>query len=177
MLTVAPGWTYALHLPHDPRAPRIARTTLRAVLDSHAMGELAEIAELLASELVTNAYRHTDGPSSMRLRGSAGGRLRVTVRDTDPTVPAPFDRSPHSAGVAIAADAAGAPETAAGTAEAPDTEADGGRGLEIVRLCADNWGSCLLGSGRDDNGRPGRGPRGKLLWVELVQRTRFVMAA
>ncbi|MFI1955035.1 ATP-binding protein [Streptomyces xinghaiensis] len=159
MLTVAPDWAYALQLPHDPRAPRIARTTLRAVLDGHGLDDLADTAELLASEMVTNAYRHTGGPSSMRLRGLPDGRLRITVRDTDPTVPPPFDKPPCPG---------------AGTgADVVDVEAENGRGLHLVRLWADNWGSCLLG----DGDHPWPGPRGKLLWIELVRRERFTMAA
>ncbi|GAA3792509.1 hypothetical protein ACFS5L_12200 [Streptomyces phyllanthi] len=60
MVTVSPSptpaWSYALHLPHDPRAPRVARMTLRAVLPAYGISELLDTAELLASELVTNAY-------------------------------------------------------------------------------------------------------------------------
>ncbi|MFD7815870.1 ATP-binding protein [Streptomyces sp. NPDC059785] len=61
MVTVSPPYTrtYALHLPHDPRAPRVARMTLRAVLPAYGLTELLDTAELLASELTTNAYRHT----------------------------------------------------------------------------------------------------------------------
>ena len=54
--TVSPPWTYTLQLPQDPRAPGVARVTLRNVLRVHGMPELTEVAELLASELVTNAY-------------------------------------------------------------------------------------------------------------------------
>src|SRR5207249_791784 len=70
MATVSPQepWAYTLQLPHDPRAPRIARTTLRAILASHDLAHITDMAELLACELVTNAYLHSDGPSSMRLR-------------------------------------------------------------------------------------------------------------
>ncbi|GHG72523.1 ATP-binding protein [Streptomyces griseocarneus] len=116
MATVSPSqpWTYTLELPHDPRSPGVARLALRAVLDSHGMSEIAETAELLASELVTNAYVHTEGPCSLRLRGREGERVRVTVWDTSPVVPS---------------------ERAAG----PDSEA--GRGLMLVREWADDWGN------------------------------------
>lgn len=139
MATVAPPWAYTLQLPHDPRAPGIARCTLRAVLRSHGMAQLTDTAELLASELVTNAHLHSSGPYALRLSAADADRLRVGVWDTNPDIPAPFgDALPGPGG---------------------DSLAESGRGLELVRLCADGWGSYLLGSGP-----AGRG--GKLLWVE-----------
>lgn len=156
-----PAWSYALHLPHDPRAPRIARMTLRAVLPAYGMGELLDTAELLASELVTNAYRHTRGPAFLRLRGLDGldveprNGVRVTVWDTDPHVPSPFDKPPAHRS------SSGAGQ---GQVEQPDERSLGGRGLLLVREWADRWGGCLLG---DD--LFGRG--GKLLWFELESRS------
>lgn len=88
--TVAPPWTYTLQLPQDPRAPGVARHTLRHVLRAHGMSELAETAELLASELVTNAYQHSSGPYSLRMRDAGRSRVRLGVWDTDPRIPAPF---------------------------------------------------------------------------------------
>jgi anti-sigma regulatory factor (Ser/Thr protein kinase) len=87
-------WVYALRLPHDPRAARVARMTVRAALDGHGRHELLDTVELLASELVTNAYRHTAGPCSLRLTALGDGRLRVGVWDADPYVPAPFAGPP-----------------------------------------------------------------------------------
>lgn len=100
--------------------------------------------ELLVSELVTNAYRHTAGPCSLRLTALGDGRLRVGVWDGDPYVPAPF---------------AGPP---AGRAVPAPPGADGGRGLHLVREYADVWGGWSLG---ERDGLPGRGA-GKLLWFE-----------
>ncbi|WP_455360600.1 ATP-binding protein [Streptomyces sp. SYSU K21746] len=143
MATVSPPWAYTLQLPHDPRAPGIARSTLRAVLRTHGMAELTDTAELLASELVTNAHRYSDGPYMLRLRAMERRRLRVSVWDTNPHIPAPFgDGIP-----------AGPP---AGLAER-------GRGLHLVRQCADNWGAYRLGD-------PASGRAGKLLWVECEPR-------
>ncbi|MEV2255350.1 ATP-binding protein [Streptomyces sp. NPDC050147] len=145
MVTVAPpqGWSYALHLPRDPRAPRVARMTLRAALTGHGMGELLDVAELLTSEMVTNAYRHTKGPSSLRLRSVRGGRLRVGVWDSNPHIPEPFDKPPG---------AFGAPPAPA--------DSDSGRGLFLVRQCADAWGGWPLGDQLFGSG-------GKLLWFEV----------
>ncbi|MGW2117230.1 ATP-binding protein [Streptomyces zhihengii] len=123
--TVSPSWAYALRLPQDPRAPGVARQALRAVLGAHRLGPLVDTAELLASELVTNALRHTDGPYGLRLTGPERGRLRLGVWDSSPEVPPPF---------------AGLPRRAA-----PDDE--GGRGLRIVAVCADAWGATALPQG------------------------------
>ncbi|MFE6159137.1 ATP-binding protein [Streptomyces sp. NPDC056486] len=134
-------------MPHDPRAPRIARQTLRAVLSGYGLGELTDTAELLTSELVTNAYRHTGGPAALRLRGLPGRRgvrgargVRVGVWDTDPYIPPPFDSPPTPF-----------PPLAQG--------AEGGRGLRLVAEWATAWGGFPLG---DDL----FGQRGKVLWVE-----------
>ncbi|MER5811912.1 ATP-binding protein [Streptomyces sp. NPDC002033] len=131
--TVTPSWAYTLHLPHDPRAAGIARCTLRAVLRRHDMTGLADTAELLASELVSNSYRHTRGPCALRLRAMAAGRLRVGVWDTSPDIPSPFG-----------------PE--------PAEDAEAGRGLVLVRLCADRYGAYRLDGAH----------AGKLLWVECT---------
>lgn len=53
-------------VPQDPRAVGICRRTLRDILTTHHLTDLLEPAELLASELVTNALRHTDGPTARR---------------------------------------------------------------------------------------------------------------
>ncbi|MCD9143062.1 ATP-binding protein [Streptomyces albireticuli] len=146
MATVSPEntWSYTLNLPHDPHSARIARTTLRSVLVSHDRDELVDDALLLTSELVTNAYRYSDGPVELRVRHAWEAGIRITVWDTNPLVPAPFDTPPGSGGI--------------------DVPADGtyGRGLLIVRLCADNWGSQTFGG-------PASGAefRGKLLWCEI----------
>ncbi|MDT9693250.1 ATP-binding protein [Streptomyces sp. P9(2023)] len=140
--TVSPPaapWAYTLTLPNDPRAPGVARRTLRTVLAAHGMSGLADTAELLASELVTNAHRYSSEPYTLRLRTLQGpDRLRVSVWDANPVIPPPF-RGP--------------------LAQPPDCEAERGRGLLLVQLCADSWGACELQGGVHGSG-------GKLLWVE-----------
>ncbi|GAA3370723.1 ATP-binding protein [Streptomyces sannanensis] len=152
--TYAP-WSYLLQLPHDPRAPRVARMTLRAVLGGHGLSELLDPAELLACELVTNAYRYSEGPSTLRLRYMDGSRLRVSVWDTNPVIPPPFDKPPGAL---------------RGVPDVGGDDSDGGRGLLLVQRCADNWGGYPLG---DD--LFGRG--GKLLWFELGPRPAEACAA
>jgi anti-sigma regulatory factor (Ser/Thr protein kinase) len=137
MATVSPPWAYTLQLPHDPRAPGIARATLRTVLAAHDLTALTPTAELLASELLTNAHLHTRGPYALRIRAAEPGRLRVAVWDSDPSVPPGFgDVRP----------------------QAVDT-AEHGRGLHLVRACADTWGAYALSAARG----------GKLLWAECGQ--------
>ncbi len=157
MDTVSPyePWSYALQLPHDPRAPRVARMTLRAVLVGHGMSELLDTAELLTSELVTNAYQHADGPKKLRARHLGSGRLHVSVWDANPTIPAPFDKP--SAAVPSVPDLVPADQ-------------DGGRGLLLVQLCADDWGGHPLSDGLF-------GRSGKLLWFELRPRPELARAA
>ena len=138
MPTVAPPWTYTLQLPHDPRSPGIARATLRTVLAAHGLSDLTPTAELLAAELLANAHLHTAGPYALRLRGRGEGRLCVAVWDTDPRVPPGF--------------------SVAEAAVAPD-DAETGRGLHLVRACADAWGASVL---RELGASKG----GKLLWAE-----------
>ncbi|MER5970207.1 ATP-binding protein [Streptomyces sp. NPDC002055] len=130
-----PDWDYTLQIPHDPIAPRIARRTLRTILDAYDVREPADTAELLASELVTNAHRYAPGPASMRICQD-GKLLRVSVWDTDPTLPGLDAYDP------------------------PGPEQEGGRGLPLVRMCADDWGGFALGESP-------YGLSGKLLWFEL----------
>ncbi|MFC4470565.1 ATP-binding protein [Streptomyces xiangluensis] len=148
MVTVSPpkseasaSWAYALQLPHNRLAPRIARVTLRAVLSGHGMTQLIDIAELLTSELVTNAYRHSTGPATLRLRGLADARLRVSVWDANPHIPPPFDQKP-------------------GPLRPVRADVDGGRGLFLVCHYADVWGGFPPAADPFGCG-------GKLLWCEI----------
>ncbi|MET7733770.1 ATP-binding protein [Streptomyces sp. NPDC005402] len=128
------SWEYTLYVPNDLRAVTISRRTLRLILTMHGLIHLVDVAELLAAELVTNAVRHTKGPAALRVRWSAGA-LRIGAWDADPEPPAP----PREL------------ETI--------TELEAGRGLAMVRACADLWGWQPLS--RDGN-------RGKFVWCELA---------
>ncbi|WP_392899781.1 ATP-binding protein [Streptomyces sp. LN699] len=150
--TVTPSWAYTLRLPHDPRSAGIARSTLRAVLRSHGMDRLTDTAELLTSELVSNAYRHSRGPCALRVRAMAPERVRVGVWDTNPAIPAPFTEAPAPPGP----DAEDADDTYTDTDTDTDTTAEDGRGLLLVRLCAERYGAYRFDGAH----------RGKLLWVE-----------
>ncbi|GAB2957820.1 ATP-binding protein [Streptomyces pseudoechinosporeus] len=110
----APLWEYTLYVPNDPRAVPISRRTLRDILTTHHLPTLIEPAELLASELLSNAIRHTEGPAALKIRQS-GPSFRLGAWDTDPTPPTP---SPASTPV----------------------RDEHGRGLRIVDAYADDWG-------------------------------------
>lgn len=127
-------WEYSLSIPDDLRAVTVSRRTVRLILTMHGLIGLVDTAELLATELVSNAVRHTKGPAALRVRWSAGV-LRIGAWDADPEPPEP----------------PGKPESLA--------EAEEGRGLVLVRACADLWGWQPLA--RDGN-------RGKYVWCDLV---------
>ncbi|MFD5472432.1 ATP-binding protein [Streptomyces sp. NPDC127105] len=105
-------WEYTLYIPNDPRAVTISRRTLRLILTMHGLLRLVDTAELLATELVSNAVRHTKGPAGLRVRWSAGV-LRIGAWDTDPAPPEPPARLEQVA------------------------DLEEGRGLALVRACAD----------------------------------------
>ncbi|MEV8031097.1 ATP-binding protein [Streptomyces sp. NPDC086182] len=117
-------WEYTLSIPNDLRAVTICRRTLRLILALHGLPHLAEVAELVAAELVTNAVQHTKGPAAIRLRW-ARGVLRIGVWDADPTPPAPAPPGAHG---------------------------ESGRGLILVQGCADDWGWYRLGGAQAPGG-------------------------
>ncbi|MET7326045.1 ATP-binding protein [Streptomyces sp. NPDC005549] len=130
------AWEYSLYIPNDPRAVTICRRTLRLILTMHGLIRMVDLAELLATELVSNAVRHTKGPAALRVRWSGGGAgvLRLGAWDADPSPPEPpqsFDRA---------------------------LDREDGRGLALVRACADVWGWQPLAR---------EGNRGKYVWCEL----------
>jgi anti-sigma regulatory factor (Ser/Thr protein kinase) len=127
-------WEYTLYIPNDPRAVTVSRRTLRLILTMHGLIRLADTAELLATELISNSVRHAKGPAALRVRWAAGV-LRIGAWDADPEPPDPPRPLEQL------------------------TEAEEGRGLALVRSCADLWGWQPLA-------RDGR--RGKYAWCDLV---------
>nr|WP_246315278.1 SpoIIE family protein phosphatase [Kineococcus aurantiacus] len=112
--TVAGRLEASSWLPPDIRAVATAREFLRDRLTAWSTDELLDEAELVLSELVTNALVHTGGGAGLTLRfDGAERRLTIAVEDTSP-------RAPHE------------------RAMTPD--ALGGRGLGIVEAVADAWG-------------------------------------
>ncbi|MBB5937979.1 ATP-binding protein [Streptomyces zagrosensis] len=116
------SWSYGIDVPHDPRSPRFARHAVRMLLDEHGLAQLGETAELLTSELVTNAYRYSDGGATVRVTWS-DQRLRVSVIDENPELPPPHWARPVS------------------------ERSVGGRGLGLLDMCADRWDGFAIKEG------------------------------
>jgi anti-sigma regulatory factor (Ser/Thr protein kinase) len=112
----------------------VSRRTLRLILTMHGLTRLADTAELLATELISNAVRHTKGPAALRVRWTAGV-LRIGAWDADPAPPEP----------------------PVPLEQVVDLEE--GRGLALVKACADLWGWQPLAR---------EGNRGKVVWCELT---------
>lgn len=72
--------------PGGTDAPRQARWWLASVLREHGLEHELHDVMVMVSELATNAVLHTDGGFGVEA-SLEGGRLRVEVRDTDPTIP------------------------------------------------------------------------------------------
>jgi anti-sigma regulatory factor (Ser/Thr protein kinase) len=107
-----------------PGAVPYARHCARQALAAWKLGGIADDAELIASELVTNAVAATRGmqaaaPVALYLAADPG-RLTVLVWDACPGLPA---------------------------WQPPDDEATAGRGLAIVQALSDRWGCTVSGQG------------------------------
>ncbi|MER8188034.1 SpoIIE family protein phosphatase [Kitasatospora sp. NPDC094015] len=101
------------------------RGELRDALRRWGVPDLIDTAELLSSELVTNAIRHTDRDAMFTARlyreQGGGARLRVEVEDESDLWP---------------------------TRRTPGEQASSGRGLMLVEALADGWGVEPRGSGK-----------------------------
>ncbi|MGW4275181.1 ATP-binding protein [Streptomyces seoulensis] len=79
---------------------RSAARTLLAQAGCPSHDQVSQDAQLVVSELVTNALRHAPGPGGLLLEilTAAPARLRITVRDTSHHAPEPSDRDPGRVG-------------------------------------------------------------------------------
>jgi anti-sigma regulatory factor (Ser/Thr protein kinase) len=108
---------------------RQARELVRKRLSEYGLQDLVDIAELLVSELATNAVVHAGG--RYRLTLSLGvGILRCEVADERRHLPRPPHRQAES-------DAN------------PDFDSENGRGLFLVDALAHRWGSRLVEEGKE----------------------------
>ncbi|MFD9337655.1 ATP-binding protein [Streptomyces sp. NPDC060028] len=107
----------------DLKAVGEVRRALRELMRHRCQADTAEVAELLITELVTNALVHTDQGAEVSA-SLAATRLRVEVRDYAARRPRPH-----------------VPSADDGTH---------GRGLVLVQALADAWGvdALALGSGK-----------------------------
>ncbi len=129
----------SLELGALPTAVPCARLHARQLIWEWGLDGLAETAELLVSELVTNAVQamaREEGHKAVRLQLCGdNARVRIEVWDADPRPPAPKDPGEDSI---------------------PDLEAEGGRGLFLVAALSACWDWYLT-----------QEPTGKVVWCEL----------
>ncbi len=116
----ATPWDASWPLRREPVSARRARHLVTGQLSDWSLDGPADAVELLVSELVTNAVRHTRGPLRLNLR-LCGSRLLCEVEDT---------------------------ESAGPVRNAADPDAEGGRGTELLDLLADTWGSSRTPTGK-----------------------------
>jgi serine phosphatase RsbU (regulator of sigma subunit)/anti-sigma regulatory factor (Ser/Thr protein kinase) len=102
-----------------PATPHLVRRLVRHTLAEWGLSECADVAELLASELATNAIRHASRPIGLRLMRT--GSLLCEVSDDDHHLPT----------------------------LRPATELDeAGRGLNLVSRMARRWGANRTSDGK-----------------------------
>ena len=106
-------------LPLDPTSAAQARTLTTAQLTEWGLEHLTFTTELIASELVTNAYRYASGPVTLRLIRERS--LICEVTDTSHT-------SPHL--------------------RRARTTDEGGRGLFLVAQMTERWGTRYTREGK-----------------------------
>jgi anti-sigma regulatory factor (Ser/Thr protein kinase) len=117
---------FALALPGIPESVPVARWRVRAALGLHGLGEYADDAEIITSELVTNAVQHAcdNGAKTIGVRlTQAGSPAAVTVAVSDSSPQGPIRR-----------------DTPAGSEQ--------GRGLQIVEALSAHWGWRLENGGK-----------------------------
>ena len=137
------GWPLSAHLPLGalPTAAPCARGYTRVILAEWNLATLADPAELIVSELVTNGVQATTDKDGQPRYGEAGlpvvhfrlasdlARVLVEVWDSVPRAPAVRQAGPDE---------------------------EGGRGLALVQAMSDRWGWTTV-----------PGWPGKAVWAEL----------
>ncbi len=138
--------TSYLELGALPTAVPCARLHARLVVTEWGLGSLAETAELIVSELVTNAVTATEGLTASRYGGQRRpGRPPVRLwlqSDLQSLVVLVWDGNDQM------------PRPAA-----PDAESQSGRGLWLVEARSDEWGVF----------RPAQAS-GKVVWAKITHR-------
>jgi anti-sigma regulatory factor (Ser/Thr protein kinase) len=115
-------------LSPSPESVKLGRDFTRSTLRDWGMSALTDLAELVVSELVTNALRH-GLPAARKLGDKQCVRLRLLAQ-------APFV-------MCMVTD----PERTIPVLREADTAAESGRGLTVVEACCVRWGWHLLDEG------------------------------
>lgn len=118
--STATATSTAVDLPVDATAPTMGRRFVTAALEALGLEEYAEVAELLVSEVVTNAFLHAEGPFRLAVE-PAGSTVRVAVTDGSALEPA---------------------------VQPLDDETLHGRGTHLVDVLAARWGVEHVGTGK-----------------------------
>jgi serine phosphatase RsbU (regulator of sigma subunit)/anti-sigma regulatory factor (Ser/Thr protein kinase) len=120
----APSRSASWELPAESYAVREARHFVRQAVGSWGLDDTTvETAELLVSELTTNAVRHAAGPGPIEIRLSYDDRLTCEVADQMAVTPAD-------------------------EAHLPDDLDENGRGLYLVDVLSSDWGSRRTSTGK-----------------------------
>jgi PAS domain S-box-containing protein len=120
-------------LAAEPLSAAVARRHVRAVLDEAGAAGLVDQAQLLVSEVVTNAVLHSRGPIGLSVV-AAEYWVSIEVSDGSSSVPSPRHY---------------------------DDQATTGRGLEIVEFVATRWGVAQETGGKVVWFELGRPPAGR----------------
>ena len=119
----------SLVLPASPPSVKLARSWVSKVLEEIGREDLVDSAQLGVSELVTNALIHSRPPLSVRVRGTVD-HPRIEVVDSSPVPPQRVPVAP----------------------EIEDVDdlnlTTFGRGLDLVAMMSNRWGSDLAHDGR-----------------------------
>lgn len=121
------GPRLSVHLAAAADAPRRARRGVARACALWGSGGAGPVAELIASELVTNAVVHARTPSLLTIRWVKGS-LQLGVRDGDPRPAAIGSR--------------------AASLNDPDQPWEHGRGLRLLEALAQRWGSFATADGK-----------------------------
>ena len=107
-------------LPANPKSPREARKFVSRTLHQWDLEEVVDVAELLTSEVVTNALLHAGSP--VRLVIALDDRtLRIEAHDENSTTP---------------------------VIRPMNSQASSGRGLALIDALAEEWGTRLEPDGK-----------------------------
>ena len=114
------GMSVTSALPQDSGAAREARRIVESQLAAWGVDFVRDDLQLIASELVTNALTHADGPVSISLI-AAPDHVRIEVSDRGTTAPA---------------------------VRTPEDDDSHGRGMAIVEMLSRAWGTEVTDSGK-----------------------------
>ena len=108
-------WRALVDVPGTNRGPAAGRHVTAAVLPAWGLAHLVESAQLVVSELITNAYQHSPQSDSFELELSQRGKgLRIALADGSAIRPVVRELS---------------------------SDGETGRGMVIVQTLAKRWGA------------------------------------